>query len=44
MPYVRTYLTEAPQPVRGVTVPVAGKPRPPRDEPGAGGLEPQPQG
>jgi len=37
-------VTEAPQPVRGVTVPVAGKPRPPRDEPGAGGLEPQPQG
>ncbi|WP_349369949.1 ATP-dependent zinc metalloprotease FtsH [Salinarimonas sp.] len=36
--------SEPAQPVRGVTVPVAGKPRPPRDEPGAGGLEPQPQG
>ncbi|WP_372424615.1 ATP-dependent zinc metalloprotease FtsH [Salinarimonas chemoclinalis] len=36
-------VTEPPAPVRGVTVPVAGKPRPPRDEPGAG-LEPQPQG
>ena len=27
----------------GSAVPVAGKQRPPRDEPGAGGLEPQPQ-
>jgi cell division protease FtsH len=36
--------SEPAQPVRGVTVPVAGKPRPPRDEPGTGGLEPQPQG
>jgi cell division protease FtsH len=27
----------------GSAVPVAGKPRPPREEPGAGGLEPQPQ-
>ncbi|GGK27476.1 ATP-dependent zinc metalloprotease FtsH [Salinarimonas ramus] len=35
--------TEPPAPIRGVTVPVAGKPRPPRDEPGTG-LEPQPQG